>query len=59
MDGDLKHNTSSAKHDGGSALALARIAVSHTGLLVFIYDVAADRSRRMHSALPRSTFSSD
>lgn len=34
MDGDLKHNTSSAKHDGGSALALARIAVSHTGLLV-------------------------
>lgn len=59
MDDDLKHNTSSAKHDGGSTLALAHIAVSHTGLLVFIYDVAADTSRRMHSELCRSTFSSD
>lgn len=59
MDGDLKHNTSSAKHGGGSALALARMAVSHTGLLVFIYDVAADTRRRMYSELCRSTFSSD
>ena len=46
---DPKHTTSSVKHVGGSVMAWPCMAANGTGSLVFIDDVAADRSSRMNS----------
>ena len=49
----VKHTTSSAKRGGGGVSALACMAASGTGSLVFIDDVTADRTRTLlYSAFP-------
>ena len=46
---DPKHTPSSVKHGGGSVMAWACMAANGTGSLVFIDDVTADKSSRIHS----------
>jgi hypothetical protein len=43
-----EHTTSSVKHGGGSVMAWACMAANGTGSLVFIDDVTADKSVRIH-----------
>lgn len=51
---NLKHTTSSLKHGGGYVKVWAYMVAKGTGSVVFICDVAADRSSRMNSGVFRA-----